>query len=95
MKSLGASPLQTFFKIKLPSALPFILAGANIGIIYSTLAVIVAEFLGSNNGMGYLIINQSNQMDTAGVFANVVILSATGLIFHYGLQYIRGKLIFW
>jgi NitT/TauT family transport system permease protein len=95
MRSLGASPFQTFWKVKLPNALPFLLAGANIGIIFATLAVIVAEFLGANQGMGYLIVNQSSQMDTAGVFANVFILSVTGLVFHYGIQWLRHRLIFW
>ena len=95
MRSLGASRWQTFWKVKFPSALPFFLAGANIGIIYATLSVIVAEFLGSNSGMGFLIINQSNQFDTAGVFANILILSATGLAFHYMIQYLREKVIFW
>ncbi|MEQ9815066.1 MAG: ABC transporter permease [Azospirillaceae bacterium] len=95
MRSLGATRWQTFWKVKLPSALPFLLAGANIGIIYATLAVIVGEFIGANSGMGFLIINQSNQLDTAGVFANILILSATGLCFHYGIHYLREKIIFW
>lgn len=95
MRSLGASRWQTFWKVKFPNALPFLLAGANIGIIYATLAVIVGEFVGANNGMGFLIINQSNQLDTPGVFANILILSATGLFFHYSIQYLRSKAIFW
>jgi NitT/TauT family transport system permease protein len=95
MRALGSNRLQTFWKVKLPSALPFLLAGANIGIIFATLAVIVAEFLGANQGMGFLIVTQSNQMDTAGVFANVFILSLTGIVFHYGIQFLRQRLIFW
>ena len=95
MRSLGSNRFQTFWKVKLPSALPFLLAGANIGIIFATLAVIVAEFLGANQGMGFLIVTQSNQMDTPGVFANVFILSITGIVFHYGIQFLRQRLIFW
>jgi len=55
----------------------------------------VGEFLGANRGMGFLIVNESNQMDTAGVFASIVLLSATGLVFHYGIQYLRRRLLFW
>ena len=95
MRTLRASPLQIFWKVKLPSSLPFLLAGANIGIIFAILAVIVGEFLGANRGMGFLIVNESNQMDTAGVFASIVLLSATGLVFHYGIQYLRRRLLFW
>jgi ABC-type nitrate/sulfonate/bicarbonate transport system permease component len=34
-------------------------------------------------------------MDAAGVFANIIILSTVGLMFHYGLQYIGKRLLFW
>ncbi len=95
MRSFRASRTQIFWKIKFPHALPFLLAGANIAIIFAMLSVIVAEFLGSNVGMGFLIVNQSAQMDAAGVFANIIILSAVGLVFHYGLQHVGRRLLFW
>ena len=95
MRSFRATRSQIFWKIKFPNALPFLLAGANIAIIFSMLSVIVAEFLGAQVGMGVLIVNQSNQMDAPGVFANVFILSGVGLIFHYGLQYVGKRLLFW
>ncbi|MFB9951934.1 ABC transporter permease [Rhizobium puerariae] len=95
MRTLKASRLQTFVRIKIPTALPFILAGTNIALIFAMLSVIVAEFVGSSSGMGYLILNQSNQMDTTGVFASVFILSVVGLMFHYGLQFLRNRLLFW
>lgn len=95
MRSFRASRVQIFWKIKLPNALPFLLAGANIGIIFAILGVIVGEFLGANQGMGYLIVNESSQMDTSGVFASVVILSGTGVVFHYGIAWLRHRLLFW
>jgi NitT/TauT family transport system permease protein len=95
MRSLMASRWQIFRLIKLPNAMPYLLAGANIAIIFAMLAVIVGEFLGANQGMGFLITNQSAQMDTAGVMANVFILSAIGVVFHYGLQAVRNRLLFW
>jgi NitT/TauT family transport system permease protein len=95
MRMLRANRLQVFLKVKLPGAMPFLLAGANIGIIFAMLAVIVGEFLGANRGMGFLIVNQSNQMDMAGTFASVFLLSAAGIAFHYGLGYLRRRLLFW
>lgn len=95
MRSLKATRMQVFRLIKLPSAMPFLFAGASIGIIFAMLAVIVGEFLGANRGMGFLIVTQSSQMDTAGVLAAVFILSAVGVLFHYGLQFIRNRLLFW
>jgi NitT/TauT family transport system permease protein len=95
MRSLKASGWQIFRMIKLPNAMPYLLAGANIAIIFAMLAVIVGEFLGANRGMGFLITTQSSQMDTAGVMATVFILSAIGVLFHYGLQFLRDRLLFW
>ncbi len=95
MRSLRASRMQMFWKVKLPGTLPFLLAGANIGIIFAILAVIVGEFLGANRGMGFLIVNESSQMDTAGVFASILVLSATGIAFHYGIAYLRTRLLAW
>ena len=95
MRSLKATRWQIFHTIKLPNAMPYLLAGASIAIIFAMLAVIVGEFLGANRGMGFLITTQSAQMDTAGVMAAVVILSAIGVVFHYGLQWVRDRLLFW
>jgi NitT/TauT family transport system permease protein len=63
--------------------------------MFAILSVIAEEFLGANHGMGSLIVNQGSQMDTAGVFANVLILSATGVMFHYGIAWLRQRLLFW
>ncbi len=95
MRSLKASRWQIFRMIRLPNALPYLFAGANIAVIFAMLAVIIGEFLGANRGMGFLIISESSQMDTAGVMATVFILSAIVVLFHYGLQYLRDRLLFW
>ena len=95
MRSVRASRLQIFWKIRLPNALPFLLAGAQIGVVFAMLAVIVGEFLGANRGMGFLIATQSAQMDSAGVLAGVFILSAVGVLFHQSLQLLRRHLFSW
>ncbi len=81
--------------MKLPNAVPFLMAGANVSVIFSMLATIVAEFLGANRGMGYLIVQESNQLDTAGVFATISLLSCAGLVLHYGIQGLRRRLLGW
>lgn len=95
MRSVRASRLQIFWKIRLPNALPFLLAGAQIGVVFAMLAVIVGEFLGANRGMGFLIATQSSQMDTAGVLGGVFMLSAVGMLFHQILQLLRRWLFSW
>lgn len=95
LRSLRASRAQIFRHVKVPNALPFLLAGANVSVIFSMLATIVAEFLGANRGMGYLIVQESNQLDTAGVFATIFVLSLAGLVFHYGIQFVRHRVLNW
>ncbi|MQA77954.1 MAG: ABC transporter permease subunit [Streptosporangiales bacterium] len=81
-RSYGASSLQTMRKLKLPMSLPFLFAGANVGIILSMLATIVSEFLGSNQGMGFMLVQQSNNLNTPGVFAVLIVLAVVGLLLH-------------
>jgi NitT/TauT family transport system permease protein len=95
LRSFRASRWQIFRYVKLPNAVPFLMAGANVSVIFSMLATIVAEFLGANRGMGYLIVQESNQLDTAGVFATISLLSCAGLVLHYGIQGLRRRLLGW
>jgi NitT/TauT family transport system permease protein len=95
MRSLKASRLQILLKIKIPNSVPFLLAGANIGIILAMLSVIVGEFVGANRGIGYLIVTQSARMDMPGVMGGIFFLSLVGIVFHYGLQALRRRLLRW
>jgi NitT/TauT family transport system permease protein len=95
LRSLRATRAQILWHVKLPNALPFLLAGANVSVIFSMLATIVAEFLGANRGMGFLIVQESNNLDTAGVFATIFVLSLAGLVFHYGIQLVRSRVLDW
>ncbi len=80
-KSMGASRLQTFGWIRLPAALPFIFSGLKVAIVLAVTGAIVAEFVGSNAGLGYLLLRASANLDTALIFAVLVVLSLLGLIF--------------
>lgn len=94
-RSYGATRLATIWKLKLPMSLPFFFAGANVGVIFAMLAVIVAEFLGSNRGMGFLLVEQLNQLNTPAVFAVLVILGAVGLLLHGIVNLLRRVFLRW
>lgn len=95
MRSLRASRWQIFCMVKLPSALPMIFAGLQIGVIFSILGAIVGEFVGSNAGLGNLILQMNFNLDTAGVFGALVCLSAMGITLHLIMQRIQKRLLFW
>ncbi|MDP3134993.1 MAG: ABC transporter permease [Burkholderiaceae bacterium] len=95
MSSLNAGRWQTFWRIKLPSALPFIFAGLNLGIVYALLGTLVAEFMGGQKGVGVMISQLQAVSDTAGVFSILVILAAVGCILLESMRALQRKVVFW
>lgn len=95
MRSLRASRWQIFWMVRLPSALPMIFAGLQVAIIFSILGAIVGEFVGSNKGLGNLILQMNFNLDTPGVFGALVCLSAMGIVLHVIMHRIQRRLLFW
>ncbi len=95
LRSLNATPWQIFRMVRLPSAAPMIFAGLNIAIIFSILGAIVGEFVGSKHGLGNLILQKNVNLDTAGVFAALVCLSAMGVSLHLIMHWIQRRVLFW
>lgn len=95
MRSLRATRWQIFTMVRLPGALPMIFAGLNIAIIFSILGAIVGEFLGSRKGLGNAIMQMNVNLDTAGVFATLFVLSAIGVLLHVTMGYLQRKALFW
>ena len=79
MRSLAATPLQIFWMLQLPNALPYIFAGLEIAMIFALIGAIVAEFVGAQAGLGMLIQSMNFSMDVAGQFSVLLILSILGL----------------
>lgn len=82
-KSMGASALGLFLKIRFPGALPNIFAGLKTAITLAVVGVIVGEFIGSSEGLGYLLVVSSGEMKTKLVFANIVYLTFIGVLLFY------------
>lgn len=95
MRSLGATQMQIFRMLRLPSALPFIMAGLEVAIVFSLVGAIVAEFVGSEGGLGMLIQSRNFSMDVAGEFAVLFILAVLGLLLNSALVSVRRRVLFW
>ncbi len=95
MRSMGASRTQIVFKLRILEALPHIFGGLEVGIVLSTTAALVAEFIGSNSGLGYLLLQSQGQLETPLVFAIIVIISAMGVIFAGVLLALKRLLMPW
>jgi len=95
MRSLGASAWQTFWKVRLPSALPYIFAGLDMAAVFAVVGAIVGEFVGAQRGLGTLILSMNSQMDTAGTFSVFIILALVGVLLHQSLRLVEKRLLFW
>jgi NitT/TauT family transport system permease protein len=78
-RSLRASPLQILVKAQLPAALPFILTGAKVAITLAVIGAVIGEFVGSSEGLGYLLLTATSQLDTPLAFAALIALSLMGV----------------
>jgi NitT/TauT family transport system permease protein len=94
-KLMGASERDILWKVTLPSALPWIFAGLNLGLTYSLLGVIVAEILASNHGLGYVIASSAATFNTAGVFSGLITLAVVAWLFSALMRNIEARLLRW
>lgn len=95
LKSFGATRFQVLRRLKLPAALPNIFAGLDVAVILSVTGAIVAEFVGSSEGLGYAIQATNFNLDTSTTFAIVVMLSIIGMSFHAVVVMANRWLVFW
>lgn len=95
MLALNASRWQTFRDVELPSALPFILTGMEVGIVLATIGAIVGEYLGGSQGLGYLAVSTLNAFDVQSMFGVIFILTALGLILYFLVVMMRRYLTPW
>jgi ABC-type nitrate/sulfonate/bicarbonate transport system permease component len=79
MYSINATRRQVFFKVQLPSALPFIFAGFKIAASLSLVGAVVGEFYGADRGLGYLVITAATQLRTDLLFVAIFLLAAIGI----------------
>ena len=84
-----------FRKIRLPYALPSIFTGLKVAAALSATAAVVAEFVASDKGLGYLLLEFNGNLNTSMVFATIIVLSIVGLLVYYAVELIERILIPW
>ena len=94
-RTTGADEWKMFIKIRLPQALPDIFTGLKVGAALSATAAVVAEFVASDRGLGYLLLQYNGNLETPMVFAVIVLLSLIGLTVYYVVEIIERIAIPW
>lgn len=86
---------RVFLRVKLPSAMPPLFAGLELAIVLAIVVAVVSEFLGSVGGLGYRILTFNTNLDMAGQFAALILLSLTGFLLHAIVKGIGDRVVFW
>jgi NitT/TauT family transport system permease protein len=94
-RSFGASSSQIYRKVRLPAALPYIIAGCRVSVARALVGVVVAELFGARGGLGFLIVSSAQLFDTAGLFVGVLTLALWGVLSVEFLKWLEKWLAPW
>ena len=94
-RSMGLSPWPAFLKVRLPHALPNVFAGLKVAITLATVGAIIGEFVGSDRGLGYLLLVAGGDLRTELLFATLVVLTGLGLILYHLMALLERAAIPW
>jgi ABC-type nitrate/sulfonate/bicarbonate transport system permease component len=95
LRSMGASKWQIFTKVQQPNALPFITSASKVAITFSVIGAVVAEWIGSDKGLGAYILQTNAQIRTPEMFAAILITSLMGIVLFFIAQSIENLVIPW
>ena len=95
MKSLNASQIQIFRKIRFPNSLPLVFSSLKIASTLAVVGAVIGEFTGATEGIGYLINTSSYYLNTDLMFAGIILISIGGILFFGLVAYLEKKMIFW
>jgi ABC-type nitrate/sulfonate/bicarbonate transport system permease component len=95
MRSLDASRLQILWRVETPTALPYFFTGARLAVVLAPIGAVFGEWVGSSSGLGHLILQDNGQLETARLFASVVILSAMALLLFALTALAQRRIVTW
>ncbi len=95
MRSLDASRWQTFLYLDFHSTLPYVFAGMEVGIVFAVIGAIVGEYLGGNEGLGYMVVVSLNALDAPQLFAVIILLAALGSVLFFAVNGAKRLMIPW
>jgi ABC-type nitrate/sulfonate/bicarbonate transport system permease component len=95
MRSLGASRLQTLWKVELPSALPQLFSGLRLAATVSVVGAVFGEWAGAENGLGRLVLLATQQVETPRAYAGIVVLALMAIALFGAVSLAERALVPW
>jgi NitT/TauT family transport system permease protein len=93
--TMNASPLQMFFKFRFPASLPHLFSGIKVAATLAVTGAVVGEFVGSNNGIGNVILEANGNVNTPMLFSGLIVLSLFGVILFVIVEVIERLVMPW
>jgi NitT/TauT family transport system permease protein len=93
--TLQARTRHRLFLFELPSALPAILTGMEVGMVLATVGAVVGEYLSGGQGLGFLVVSYTGQLQIDEAFGVIVLLSALGYVLHAAVAGLRRLVVPW
>lgn len=94
VRSMGASEWQTFFKVRLPAALPNIFGGFKVAVSLAVIGAVIGEYVAAERGLGYLQLQANSLFDTTLNFATVVTISGLGVMLYFIIDTIESRVTY-
>ena len=92
-RMLGAGRLKTLLHLKLPSALPVIMAGLRVAVVLALVGAVVGEFIGGRIGLGASIVAAQSVMDSSLIFALFIVITALGMLLYEAVRLIERRVL--
>jgi NitT/TauT family transport system permease protein len=95
LRSLDASAWFVFWRVRVPGAAPYFAAGLRTGATLSLVGAVVAEWTGSDAGLGYLVLSANARLATAQAFAAILLITLLGLAAYAGVAALERRVCWW
>jgi NitT/TauT family transport system permease protein len=95
MRSFGSTRWQLLWKVRIPTALPYLFAGFETAMIFAAIGVVIGEFVGGDTGLGYITLISQELFRLDDAFAAITLLSIQGFLLHRLVVIVRRRFIFW
>jgi NitT/TauT family transport system permease protein len=95
MRSLGATRSQLLWRVRIPTALPYIFAGLETAMLFSAVGAVIGEFMAGNAGLGYVTLLAQELFRLDDAFSAIVLLSVQGFLLHRLVVIAGRRLVFW
>jgi NitT/TauT family transport system permease protein len=95
VQAFSANWWQVYTKVKLPMAVPNLVAGLRLAAAHGLVGIVVSELFGARAGLGLMIRNAAETFDSRTLFVGIIILGAAGVVISYAVMAVERRVARW